>query len=264
MLNPYRQMGYERGIAKVAGGEVAIGLPDAIRQRSGEIDYLAPDQGQGAVRRITSEYTFGLMSRYGLTAENPAFQRFVAPEVERAREKAGLELAEDRQKFLNTSTTESTAAQMRNTYFAAMQSKTIEYNGTTYTLTDDPQQAGMFNTALRAVLQDQLNRATQTASLPGDGRKRQKDIFVALDKVGWYGNDGLRRMVGSLESTDAVLDDKGKPIIDPATGKPARLVLSSVYMDEDLETKIKMGAATRAERQAAREEMLDGANGFDT
>ena len=256
LLNPYRQVGYERGLAKVAGGEVAIGLPAAIQQRAGEIDYLAPDQGQGQVRRIADEYSTKLMERYGLTAESPVFQRYVAPEVEKAREKVGLQLAKDRQEFLDTKAIESTAAQMRNTYLAAMSSKTVEYNGTTYTLTADPQQAAMFNSALRNLLQGQLDRATQTGALPGDGRKRQKEIFKTLDKLGWGTNDGLRRMVGSLESTDAVIDEKGKPIIDPATGKPARLRLSSVYMDEDLEIRFRLGASRREEQKAAREGLM--------
>jgi hypothetical protein len=264
LLNPYKQMGYERGLAKVAGGEVAIGLPNAIQQRAGEIDYLAPDQGQGQVRRIADEYSAKLMERYGLTAESPVFQRFVAPEVEKAREKVGLQIAKDRQEFLDAKAVESTAAQMRNTYLSAMSSKTIEYNGTKYTLTADPQQAAMFNSALKNVLQGQLNRVTQTGALPGDGRKRQKEIFKTLDKLGWGTNDGLRRMVGSLESTDAVLDENGKPIIDPATGKPARLVLASVYMDEDLDIRFKMGAARREERKGLREEMLEGSDGFET
>jgi hypothetical protein len=266
LLNPYRQVGYERGMAKVAGGEVAIGLPDAIQQRAGELQdaYLAPDQGQGLARRIADEYSAKLMERYGLTAESPAFQRFVAPEVEKAREKVGLQIAKDRQDYLDTKAIESTAAQMRNTYLAAMKSRTIEYNGTTYTLTENPQQAAMFNSALKNVMQGQLDRATQTGALPGDGRKRQKEIFKTLDKLGWGTNDGLRQMVGSLESTDAVIDETGKPIIDPATGKPARLVLASVYMDEDLELKFKMGAARREERKGMREDMLEGANGFET
>jgi hypothetical protein len=256
LLNPYRQVGYERGLAKVAGGEVAIGLPEAIRQRIREIDYLAPDQGQGQVRRIADEYSTKLMTNYGLTAESPAFQRYVAPEIEKAREKVGLQIAKDRQEYLDAKAIESTAAQMRNTYYAAMSSKTVEYNGATYTLTGDPQQAAMFNSALKNVLQGQLDRATQTGALPGDGRKRQKEIFKTLDKLGWGSNDGLRRMIGSLESTDAVLDEKGKPIIDPATGKPARLVLSSVYMDEDLEIRFRLGAARREEQKAAREGLM--------
>jgi len=264
LLNPYRQVGYERGLAKVAGGEVAIGLPEAIRQRIREIDYLAPDQGQGQVRRIADEYSTKLMERYGLTAESPVFQRYVAPEVEKAREKVGLQIAKDRQEFLDAKAVESTAAQMRNTYLAAMSSKTVEYNGATYALTENPQQAAMFNSALKNLLQGQLDRATQTGALPGDGRKRQKEIFKTLNKLGWGSNDGLRRMIGSLESTDAVLDEKGKPIIDPATGKPARLVLSSVYMDEDLEIRFRLGAARRAEMKGLREDMLDGANGFET
>jgi len=264
LLSPYRQIGYERGKAKVAGGEVAIGLSDAIQQRAGEIDYLAPDQGQGQVRRIADEYSATLMERYGLTAESPAFQRYVAPEVEKAREKVGLQIAKDRQEFLDAKAIESTAAQMRNTYLAAMSSKTVEYNGAAYTLTGNPQQAAMFNSALKNLLQSQLDRVTQTGALPGDGRRRQKEIFKTLDKLGWGGNDGLRRMIGSLESTDEVLDENGKPIIDPATGKPARLVLSSVYMDEDLEIKFRMSAARRAEMKGMREDMLDGADGFET
>jgi len=264
LLNPYRQVGYERGLAKVAGGEVAIGLPEAIRQRIREIDYLAPDQGQGQVRRIADEYSTKLMERYGLTAESPVFQRYVAPEVEKAREKVGLQIAKDRQEYLDAKAIESTAAQMRNTYLAAMSSKTVEYNGATYALTENPQQAAMFNSALKNLLQGQLDRATQGGALPGDGRKRQKEIFKTLDKLGWGSNDGLRRMIGSLESTDAVLDEKGKPIIDPATGKPARLVLSSVYMDEDLEIRFRLGAARRAEARGMREDMLEGANGFET
>jgi hypothetical protein len=264
LLNPYAQIGYERGLAKVAGSVVAIGLPDSIRQRAGEVDYLAPDQGQGQIRKITDEYSAKLMNRYGLTAESPAFQRFVLPEIEKAREKAGLQIAKDRADFLDAKSVETTAALLRHTYEAAMTSKTIEVDGTTYVNTGTDADRQRFANMVRYKMSQIMDRGTLAGAYPGEGRDRQKKIHRRMVDLGYFKNSGLQGMVNSIPSTDTLNDANGKPILDPVTKTPQYLTLGEVYANEDTEASIKMGAARREERKGLREEILEGSDGFET
>jgi len=265
LLNPYRQMGFERGMAKMAGAEIAMGLPAYIEQRGHLIDALAPDQGQGAVRKLTDEYSAQLMQRYGLTAETPAFQRFAAPEIEKAREKIGLQIAKDRKDLLDQKSIDTAAAMMKRLYDTAITSRYVEADGTRYALTGSPADDQRFYAVLRGQLQQVLNQSTTLGVLQGEGRKRQQAIFTKLAQQGWFGSSGLQQMVGSLESSEPFTGEDGKPVLDPATGKPKFFLrLEEVYANEDLDARIKYGAAGRDELKAARTKLLEGAQGFDT
>jgi len=258
ILNPYEQIGYERGQAKLAGSEIAIGLPDYIRQNSGQIDYTAPDQGQGAIRQLSDQYAAGVMKRYGLTAENPMAQRFVVPEVEKAREKMGLDLMKDRSEAIKQSRIGQTAAMLSQLWKQAQSSQSVEYNGQIFKK-DNPN----FNYALRQRMQDVLNGVVTNGVMPGDGRKIQEQVYKILNAQGWFqDNEGFRSVVDSLESTDKVLDENGKEIIDIRSGKPYRLTLGQVYQADDLEARIKYGTAARAERKAKGENLKIEAETF--
>lgn len=257
LLNPYAQIGYERGLAKVAGAEAATGLPAYIKERGEQIDYLAPDQGQGSARRLANEYAGQLMQRYGLSADNPATQRFVIPEIEQAREKIGLEIMKDRQEYLANKRIDSTAGLIRNFYTGSMKLGSVEYRGQTYNLKDPvPERRQVALNALRGRLQEYLDYATKQGLLPGDGRAIQGKIYKRLAAVGWYEDEDFQRMVSSLDSTDKVVDEKGRELIDPATQKPVFMRLGSVYRDDDIEAQIKYRAASAAQRRDQRELMM--------
>jgi hypothetical protein len=256
LLNPYKQMGYERGQAKVAGSQVAIGLPDAIRRRGGEIDYLAPDQGQGQIRKITDEYTAQLMKDFGLTAESPVFQRFVAPEVEKAREKEGLRIAKDRVDFLDARSIQTTAALIKRTFETAISSKTIEIDGQVFVNSGSDADRARFHGLLQYKLQKIMDQGTLAGSLPGQGRERQGKIYRQMVDLGYFKNSGLQLMMRSLPSTDTLNGADGKPLTDPITKKPLYMTLGEVWAAEDLESEIKMGAARRADSAARREEIM--------
>lgn len=255
LINPYEQMGYERGKARLAGAEVAVGLPEYVRQNSGQIDYTTPDQGQGATRQLADQYTTALMQRYGLTADNPMAQRFVLPEVEKARERVGLEIAKDRSGFLRSQRIDQTTALVRGTWATAKSTGSIEWNGQTY-LRDDPipERRRLFPYALRARMQELIGLATRNGVFGGEAREIQGKIYDRLNAEGWYGLDGLQTFINSLESTDKLLDPAtGKEVIDPSTGKATYLTLGSIYQQEDIENEIKYTQARAAVRRVNKE-----------
>ena len=257
LLNPYAQVGYERGLARLAGAEAATGLPAYIKERGQQIDYLAPDQGQGSARRLANEYASQLMQRYGLSADNPATQRFVIPEIEKAREKVGLEILKDRQEYLTSKRIDSTAGLMRNFYAGSMKEGSVEYRGQSYDLKDPiPERRQIALQALRGRLQEYLDYATKLGVLPGDGRAIQGKIYKQLARMGWYKDEDFQRIVSSLDSTDKVLDEKGRELLDPVTQKPVYMKLGSVYMEDDIEAEIKYRAAAAAQRRDQRELMM--------
>jgi hypothetical protein len=251
VLNPYEQIGYERGQAKLAGSEVAIGLPEHIRQHADQIDYTTPDQGQGAIRLLTDQYTAGVMKRYGLTADNPMAQRFVVPEVEKAREKMGLQIMKDRSDAIKQSRIGQTGALLYGMWNQAQSDQAVEYKGQIYKK-DNP----MFAYALREKMQEVLAGAVTSGVMPGDGREIQEKVYKSLKAQGWFtDNESFRRVVDSLESTDKMLDANGKEVIDPRTQKPLRLTLGEVYRIDDIDAQIKYGQARREQRRANAEDV---------
>lgn len=255
LLNPYDQIGYERGKAKLAGAEVSVGLPEYIRQNAGSIDYTQPDQGQGAVRRLADTFTADLMQRYGLTADNPMAQRFVVPEVEKAREKVGLQIARDRSDALKGQRIQQTAALIRGIYDQAQSANVVEFAGQTYSRNDPtPERRALFAYALRARMQEVLGMATKSGVMPGEGREIQQKVWDSLNAQGWYGREGLRALVNSLDSTDKVLDANGREVLDPRTGKPVYHTLGSIYQQADIDNEIKYKAAMAASRRIDRED----------
>lgn len=255
LLNPYEQIGYERGKARLAGAEVAVGLPEYVRQNAGRIDYTTPDQGQGAVRQLADEFTGSLMQRYGLTPDNPMAQRFVLPEVEKARERVGLDVAKDRSDFLKGQRIDQTTALIRNIYDQAQSAGVVEFGGQTYSRNDPtPERRQLFTYALRARMQELMAGAAMAGVMPGDGREIQRKVYQSLNAQGWYGREGLRELVNSLDSTDKVLDANGKEVLDPRTGRPTYLTLGSIYQQEDIDNAIKYKAAMAASRRIDRED----------
>jgi hypothetical protein len=257
LLNPYRQIGYERGLAKLAGSKVAIGLPNAIQQRAGEIDYMAPDQGQGQVRRIADEYSSQLMKDAGLTAENPAFQRFVAPEIEKAREKVGLQIAKDRQDYLDTKSIQTTAALLQRTFAIATTKQTIEVDGQVFISSGSAADRKRLNELLQYKMQKIMDQGTLTGALPGQVRERQGKVYAQMVDSGYFKNSGLQLMMQGLPSTDTLNGADGKPLIDPITKTPFYMTLGEVWAKEDLKSEIEMGAARRAANAGKRDEVMN-------
>lgn len=98
-LDPYQQMGYQRGKVKMAGQQIALGLPSFIAQNQDQIDFTADDMGMGAIQRLQAQYQMQLEGRYGINSSSPGYSKYFAPNLIRAQDRVAQQIIEDRTTF---------------------------------------------------------------------------------------------------------------------------------------------------------------------
>jgi len=255
-LDPYKQIGYERGLVKLAAQEFSMGLPGYVQSRGGEINYLGEDQGFGALQKINADYTRQITQKYKIDSGSPGFQKYFLPATTKASESVANALAQDRVKFLDEQVPKQTAAQLKLIIGNANSSGQIEYNGYTYSIKDNPQQ---FASALRLRLAQVMQQSAMTSGLPGGATKRLEEVYRILQAdSNFYGDTSQRAFIDSIPSNTPVVGANGKAIINAETGKPLTYTLGQLYAQENLDSRLKYGKAGAAERLRERTEGIGG------
>lgn len=104
-LDPYQQMGYERGKVKLAGQQVALGLPGFVSQMSSStdpetgrpyVDYEAPDMGMKGLQKLQRLYQKGIEQEAEINSSSPGYQKYFAPKLLRAQEQLAQQVVDDR------------------------------------------------------------------------------------------------------------------------------------------------------------------------
>ena len=107
-LNPYQQIGYERGKVKMAGQQIAYGLPAFIARQGQEfdpttgkpfIDFTAPDMGYSGLQKLQAQYQRQLESEYGINSGSPGYTKYFAPNLIRAQSQVSESLIDQRTVF---------------------------------------------------------------------------------------------------------------------------------------------------------------------
>ena len=110
-LDPYQQMGFERGKVKMAGQQVGLGLASYVQQKSGQIDpntgrpyvdYEAPDLGMSGVQKLQAEYQLDLEAKYGIDSSSPGYQKYFAPNLLRAQGQVANQVLDDRTTYFES------------------------------------------------------------------------------------------------------------------------------------------------------------------
>ena len=110
-LDPYQQMGYQRGKVKMAGQAVALGLPSFVQKYGSEIDpttgrpfidYEAPDMGMSGLQKLQARYQLGIENQYGIDSGSPGYGKYFAPRLLRAQETLAQNVMDDRTKFFES------------------------------------------------------------------------------------------------------------------------------------------------------------------
>nr|BAR33457.1 hypothetical protein [uncultured Mediterranean phage uvMED] len=110
-LDPYQQMGYQRGLVKQAGQQIALGLPAYVQQMQGEVDpatgkpyvnYGAPDMGMAGLQKLQAQYQLELEAKYGISSSSPGYQKYFAPNLLRAQGRVAEQVLDDRTKFFES------------------------------------------------------------------------------------------------------------------------------------------------------------------
>lgn len=256
-LNPYKEMGRQRGNSKMAGLELQLGMRPYVQSRGDEIDYLAPDQGMGALQGIRADYVNLIKNKYGVDSGSAGFTKYFLPAATKAGESLANAVAEDRVKFLDEVVPRQTAAQIRLMVQGANASGTVEYNGQTYTRQSDPNN---FAAALRLRAAQIMQQGALTSGLKGGVSKRIEEVYKILQSdSNFYGDSAQRWVLDSIPSNVPIRDGKGKPIIDPATGQPKTYTLGQLYAQEGIDSRLKYGKAGAEERKR---ELTEGLGSF--
>ena len=104
-LDPYQQMGFERGKVKLAGQQVALGLAGYVQRQSAEadpdtgrpyVDYEAPDMGIKGLQKLQREYQREVEQSAGINSSSPGYQKYFAPKLLRAQEQLAQQVIDDR------------------------------------------------------------------------------------------------------------------------------------------------------------------------
>ena len=175
LLNPYRAIGYQRGMSKRAGQEISMGMPGYVAQNSDRIDYTAPDQGFGALQSIRAEYTNQVLDKYGVDSASPGFSKYTAPLIERASDAVAQTLQKDRAEWIDNQKPRTTAALLLSTWNDVTANGVVTFNGTTYRK-EDPG----FEGAVRARLNQIASAELMTGGLPGQASKWEKEVYEIL------------------------------------------------------------------------------------
>jgi hypothetical protein len=263
MLDPYMKVGWERGKAKLAAQQIAIGMDDHI-SRNAQIDYTAPDQGFGGLVKARAEYVSQVAQEYGISETSPGFQRYTAPAIEKAAEKAALRLVADRKKYFDSTAVSQGAALLRGVYTSAIKDKQVELNGQVYSLSGDDQTRALFWSALAIKGSTLIEQTALAGTFPGDATERSKGIFNALAAEADYKNNkDYRYFIEQIPSNEFRRGADGKVLISPSTGQPLRLTWGERWRQESIDSEIKYSQAGYANRKRVREEALEGVNGFE-
>jgi hypothetical protein len=263
MLDPYMKVGWERGKAKLAAQQIAIGMDGYISQNA-KIDYTAPDQGFGGLVKARAEYVSQVAQEYGISETSPGFQRYTAPAIEKAAEKAALKLVADRKKYFDATVVSQGTSQLRNLYLEASKSKQVELNGQIYAMGNTDESRGDFWKALTLKASELVRSTAMTGTMTGEATERSKDIYRALAADADYANNKTYRyFIDNIESNLPRLGSNGKALIDPVTGQPKKLPWGEAWRTESIDSEIKYNQAGYANRKRVREESLEGVDGFE-
>jgi hypothetical protein len=256
-LNPYKEMGRQRGNSKMAGQELLLGMRPYVQSRGDEIDYLAPDQGMGALQGIRADYINLIKNKYGVDNGSAGFTKYFLPAATKAGESLANAVAEDRVKYLDEMVPKQVAAQLRLFIQASNASGSVEYNGQIYSQKADPQ---TYATALQLRAAQIMQQGALTSGLKGGVTKRVEDVYKILQAdSNFYGDTSQRWVLDSIPSNVPVRGSDGKPIIDPKTGQPKTYTLGQLYAQEGIDSRLKYGKAGAEERKR---ELTEGLGSF--
>ena len=117
-LDPYQQMGYQRGKVKMAAREVEIGLPSFIETEGRKInpatitaenpdgrpyvDYQADDMGMSGIQMLQARYQLQIEAKYGINSSSPGYTKYFAPNLLRAQGRVADQNLDNRTKFFES------------------------------------------------------------------------------------------------------------------------------------------------------------------
>jgi hypothetical protein len=247
VLDPYTQLGWERGKAKAAGQEIESGMAGYVASNSGKIDYRAPDQGYGALQAVRAQYIAQVTGKYGVDDKSHGFQKYTAPAIEKASERVAQAMLEDRAKFFDQTKPQELSDLIVNTLTVANKTGTLDYKGRTFTKAD----GALFSQALGQKINDEAEAFLAQGGMRGMASKWKEEAYGILRAQADYNQSaGLGFWLSQLKTTEPLRGADGKPVLD-ANGQQIFQSWEQRYSKTKIDSQIKYeqaGYANRANR----------------
>jgi hypothetical protein len=265
LLNPYREQGVQRGLAKLAGAEAEAGMLGAYEEM-GPAMFLSPDKGQGALAQMRAGYIRQLTEKYGLDIGSPGFLNYALPKITAAEEKIGNRAREDRVKFLDSTLPGVAAGQIRSLVMDVQRQAlggapqiTIGSSGVML-----DRKSPTFNEDAQAEVMTQASKILAYHSgLMGNGGqplKLAETVYKALRTEAAYAQDPVfKNIVDRIKA--------GPTFWDPVAKRAVQQTLAQMFPETAADTEMKYGWAVqkRQEEQGVQnfsDMLINGAPAF--
>jgi len=251
LLDPYTQMGWQRGKSKIAGEEVALGMPAFLRNSAEQIDPNDGTYGLVGLQSVRAKYVDYLSNKHGIDLQTPGFQKYVLPEIEETSEKLATKIQQDSIKYFDEQKPRQLASQLQN-QMAKILAGNVVINGQEYFRKDmTPVQWRQLSLG---ALSKTIENNVANSAFPGEASNRIGDAYEILATIAATTDDrGMKKLLNSIPSRNVMKDSKGKVMVDPVTGQKKFYTLGQWYQQESAEIQIKISQAAFEANQAAAE-----------
>lgn len=246
-VNPYRQVGRQRTLARLAGAEMRTSLLNAYRANP-DLVLINPGTTEGAAElgRFKAAEVTRVAQKYGVDQSSPGFMQFVAPEVNQAWDRITEVQWQDRKNYLTSTIPRTATAEILGIYQVAVSQEQIEV------FDPDGRQRIVrkedggeeWEQALKSRFQLVLSRIKDEAGLPGQTTEMvEETVAMVLAQADAFGLSELKRAMAFARV--------GPPGPD---GQPGQLV-GNMFPEVMLDSEIKYGEFKYKREQRDREEL---------
>lgn len=249
ILNPYREWGWQRGMAYSAGQKLKVELPQIAAQLTAA-DYMAPDQGMGRMIELRNQKLEEINQQYGVDENTPSYQNYVLRPFNSSSDKLRSQVMSDRVKWMDDNQPRILGNNLGQHLQTSLSTGTVNVempNGDVVTLTsNDPG----FKGAVAAEAQRLVAETASQAGLPGQRTKWMRDAYKDLISRSEFapGTEG-RRILDNLTSTVPLLGGDGKQKKD-RYGNPIWLTMGQAYRSEEANVSARLWAQRQRQLKA--------------
>jgi len=243
LLNPYREQGVQRALAKLAGAEAEAGMLGAYEEM-GPAMFLSPDKGQAALAQMKAGYIRSLTEKYGLDTASPGFLNYALPKITAAEEAISNRARGDRVQYLDATLPGVAGGQIRSLIMDVQRQAlsgagqiTIGSSGVML-----ERKSPTFNEDAQAEVMTQAAKILAYHSgLMGSGGqplKLAETVYKALRTEAAYGQDPVfKNIVDRIKA--------GPTYWDPVAKRPVQQTLAQMFPETAADTEMKYGWAVQ-------------------
>lgn len=229
-VNPFRQSGRQRTLARLAGVEMRTSMLNAYRGNP-DLVLINPGTPEGAAElgRWKAAEVTKVAQKYGVDETSPGFTQFVAPEVNQAWDRITELQWQDRQQYLTNTIPRTATAEILGIYQAAVSLKQIEVfdldGRQRIVRQEDGDEA--WEQALTSRFQLVLSRIRDETGLAGQATQMTQEVIANVQaQAEAFGLNQLTRTMAFVRV--------GPPGPDGQPGQLAGTMFPDVFLDQEI------------------------------